>query len=79
MLVTQQPILLFECEARHRQSGRVDDVYYCLEGLGYRGRFLGKDSQHDIDTFDVACHQSSPDDPGYVNNFLFTGSARAGD
>ncbi len=79
VLVTQQPVLLFECEARHRQSGRVDDVFSYLEGLGYRGWFLGKDGQHDIDTFDVACHQSSPDDPGYVNNFLFTGSARAGD
>lgn len=69
-----RPVLLFECERRHRKSGRVDDVFEWLEHLGYRGFFIDRSGPRAIDEFDPDIHQASNDDPGYVNNFLFLSS-----
>lgn len=71
LLREQGPLLLFECERRHRSSGRVDDVFAFLEGLGYRGQAFARAGLIDLDAFDPARHQASPDQPDYVNNFLF--------
>jgi len=71
LLSSQHPVLLFECEARHRKSGTVDEVFSWLTGLGYRGYYLGKDGLHDIAEFDQATHQAQPGGRGYINNFLF--------
>ena len=79
LLRQQKPALLFECERRHRASGRVDDVFAWLESLGYRGRALAADGPIPLSEFDAERHQASPDDPHYINNFLFEAPANAGD
>jgi len=71
LLAEVRPCLLFECERRHRSSGRVDDVFSWLQGLGYRGFFIGRDGARDIAKFDAETQQGSTDDPDYVNNFIF--------
>jgi len=71
MLSEMRPCLLFECERRHRSSGRVDDVFQWLQELGYRGYFVDRKGAHDIREFDPEVHQRDNSDPGYVNNFLF--------
>ena len=76
LLTEARPCLLFECERRHRKSGRVDDVFSWLQALGYRGFFIDRGGPRDIEEFDPGKHQSSNDDPGYVNNFVFVSSAR---
>jgi FkbM family methyltransferase len=76
VLTEVRPCLLFECERRHRTSGRVDDVFIWLQAMGYRGCFIDRGGARDISEFDPEKHQSSNDDPGYVNNFLFLPVAR---
>ena len=71
LLTEARPCLLFECELRHRKSGRVDDVLNWLLDLGYRGFFIDRDGARNIGEFDVAVHQSRSGAPGYINNFLF--------
>jgi len=71
LLAEVRPCLLFECERRHRRSGRVDDVFDWLHGQGYVGFFIDRDGARDIAEFDAAKHQASQDAPDYVNNFLF--------
>jgi FkbM family methyltransferase len=76
LLTEARPSLLFECERRHRRSGRVDDVFSWLQALGYRGYFIDRGGIRDIAEFDPEKYQSGIDDPRYVNNFLFVSSAR---
>lgn len=71
LLRAHRPALLFECERRHRASGRVDDVFHWLESLGYRGQALSSRGPIPLDAFDVERDQASPDQDGYINNFLF--------
>lgn len=70
-----RPCLLFECERRHRKSGRVDDVFEWLQGLGYRGYFVDRSGPCPIEGFDPETHQASDHAPGYVNNFIFLSAA----
>ena len=79
LLTEARPCLLFECEYRHRKSGRVDDVFSWLQDLGYRGFFIDRDGARDIGEFNVAVHQSRSDAPGYINNFLFLPPAGSAD
>jgi FkbM family methyltransferase len=72
LLRQQRPYLLFECEARHRREGDVQEVFAWLEELGYHGQFIAEDGLHDIADFDASIHQASASDSGYVNNFLFS-------
>ncbi len=71
LLSRQHPVLLFECEWRHRKSGSVDEVFAWLENIGYRGYFISKDGLCDIDDFDQAIHQSDSSSRNYAYNFLF--------
>ena len=71
LLSAHRPCLLFECERRHRKSGRVEEVFEYLEALGYRGFFIQRNGPQDIDLFDPQRHQAQSGTPGYVNNFLF--------
>ena len=71
LLTEMHPCLLFECERRHRSSGRVDDVFRWLEELGYHGYFIARNGARDIREFDPESHQGDSSAPGYVNNFLF--------
>ncbi|MEE2712803.1 MAG: FkbM family methyltransferase [Planctomycetota bacterium] len=71
VLTRLRPLLLFECEVRHRASGRVDDVFDYLQGLGYQGQALARQGPLSLDQFDPERHQASPDQPDYINNFVF--------
>ena len=69
-LTTDRPHLLFECEARHRPSRSVEDVFARLQGLGYRGSFFWNGERLDVGDFDLKLHQAEDRKP-YANNFLF--------
>jgi len=71
LLMEVRPCLLFECERRHRSSGRVDDVFQWLQELGYQGYFIDRRGMHEIQEFDPDLHQRDSSDRVYVNNFLF--------
>jgi len=71
LLTEMRPCLLFECERRHRSSGRVDDVFQWLQELGYLGYFIDRKGARAIREFDPEVHQRDNSEPGYVNNFLF--------
>jgi len=79
LLTEARPSLLFECERRHRSSGRVDDVFQWLQELGYCGYFIERGGARDIREFDPDVHQKDNSDPAYVNNFLFLPADRAPD
>lgn len=72
-----RPCLLFECEQRHRGSGRVDEVFHWLQDLGYRGYFVDRSGPRDIAEFDPRLHQANLEARGYINNFLFLPGAAA--
>jgi FkbM family methyltransferase len=71
VLAEQRPLLLFECETRHRSGGRVDDVFEFLLGFGYNGWALARTGPVELSGFDPDRDQASSDQPGYINNFLF--------
>ena len=70
LLRAQGPLLIFECEARHRPHGSVAEVFDWLAAIGYCGHFFRGRECHAIAQFDPARHgiAGSPD---YVNNFVF--------
>lgn len=75
-LAKHRPILLLECEARHRTDGNVRSVFQFLESLGYTGTFFCRGRREPLAIFDAAVHQrldSHGDElpRGYVNNFAF--------
>lgn len=70
-----KPVLLFECEARHHPSGRIEAVFEYLESLGYHGQFFWQGELLDRTEFRAEQHQV-PDQKPYANNFVFTGGAR---
>jgi FkbM family methyltransferase len=71
-----RPMLLLECEARHRRDGDVRPVFELLEALGYQGTFFHNGGRRRLAEFDLAVHQHFARDSeklphGYVNNFAF--------
>jgi hypothetical protein len=77
LLTEVRPCLLFECERRHRGSGRVDEVFHWLQDLGYRGYFVDRSGPRDLAEFDPRLHQANHEARGYINNFLFLPGAAA--
>lgn len=76
ILREDRPVLLFECEQRHLQTGSVFDCFRHLEARGYAGRFIHGRALKPVSEFDLATHQNQTGDrfwrePGYSNNFLF--------
>ena len=76
ILHEDRPVLLFECEQRHLQTGSVFDCFRHLEARGYAGRFIHGRALKPVSEFDLAIHQNQTGDrfwrePGYSNNFLF--------
>lgn len=76
ILREDKPVLLFECEQRHLQTGSVFDCFRHLEARGYAGRFIHGRALKPVSEFDLAIHQNQTCDrfwrePGYSNNFLF--------
>lgn len=75
------PNLLIEAEERHRKDA-VASVSAFLNAYGYSGWFLSRGALHPVEAFDPRLHQTpdalaarsrdgSPDDPPYINNFMF--------
>ncbi len=72
ILGAHRPILMFECEKRHRLAGSVEDVFRHLEARGFAGWFFRDGVLAPVSEFDPETHQRAPDRKPYVNNFLFT-------
>ncbi len=70
LLRRDKPILLFECEERHR-AGTTTEVFAFLHQLGYQGQFFYGRELRPLAEFDPARHHVHGREP-YVNNFLFT-------
>ena len=75
-LELHHPMILVECEARHRADGDVRPVFNLLESLSYSGSFFCDGVRYPLSEFDPVVHQRL--DPstdrlpsGYVNNFAF--------
>jgi FkbM family methyltransferase len=76
-----RPVLLVECETRHRPDGDVRPVFEFLLSLGYEGSFFQGKKRRPLAEFDAAVHQRiGPDGDlpaGYANNFVFEHPAQA--
>lgn len=76
-----QPMVLIEIEQRHHGSEPIAGIWHFIEGLGYTGCYLNRQTLafDPLDTFSVELHQR-PQDMGthrYINNFLFIPRAAA--
>jgi len=75
IISAHRPVLLVECETRHRPDGDVQPVFRFLASLGYEGSFFLGQKRLPLAEFNVAEHQRL--EPGgalprgYVNNFAF--------
>jgi FkbM family methyltransferase len=70
------PLLVFECENRHRAPGTVGDVFSYLNSLGYQGSFVCRNRLRPLSEFDTAVHQRQDGErfwksKDYCNNFVF--------
>lgn len=75
ILEESSPLLVFESENRHLESGNVADVLRFLTERGYDGHFIHRGRLVPIDRFDAAVHQRAAGerffkDAGYCNNFI---------
>jgi len=80
ILTLQSPLLVFECENRHLDSGSVLDVFRFLNDLGYSGEFVCGREIRPLTEFDPALHQKQTegrfwDARDYYNNFVFRKNA----
>ncbi|HEX4415939.1 MAG TPA: FkbM family methyltransferase [Lacipirellulaceae bacterium] len=77
VLENSRPIILLECEARHRADGDVWTVLNLLQSLGYEGSFFLRRRQIPLAEFDPVVHQQLDEShpvflpDNYVNNFAF--------
>jgi FkbM family methyltransferase len=76
LLERDHPVLLFECEQRHRPGSSPAAVFDYLRALGYRGYLFHSSGLLPVEQFSVERHQ--PLRPGrywdakdYFNNFAF--------
>jgi FkbM family methyltransferase len=77
------PLLIFECENRHLDGARVEDVFAYLNALGYAGHFVAGNRLLPVSNFDAAIHQRQNGEwfwkaKGYYNNFVFSKSPLPG-
>lgn len=77
ILQQDQPTLIFECENRHLNGIKVQDVFEYLTALNYEGFFFAKNGMQPIIEFDAEKHQATSatneiiDKKNYANNFVF--------
>lgn len=76
ILRERSPLLVFECENRHLESGNVLDVFEYLNALGYSGQFVCGKALRPLSEFDPSRHQKQQGDrfwdaKDYYNNFVF--------
>jgi FkbM family methyltransferase len=79
ILREQSPLLVFECENRHLESGSVQDVFSYLRSLGYEGSFVCRNTLLPLSAFNPLVHQRQVGEwfwkkEGYCNNFVFAKS-----
>jgi FkbM family methyltransferase len=77
LIARDNPVILFECEARHLVRHSMEDVFDHLKKAGYEGFFLTKRQLISLSKFEATLHQKRQkdrfwDEPDYFNNFLFT-------
>lgn len=75
ILEESSPLLVFESENRHLESGSVADVLHFLTERGYDGHFVHRGRLVPLDRFDAAVHQREAGErffkgAGYCNNFI---------
>lgn len=70
-----RPVLLVECETRHRPDGDVQPVFELMQSLGYEGSFFFRRRRLPLAEFEAEVHQRLEADGslprGYANNFAF--------
>lgn len=77
LLQTDRPKLIFECENRHLNNSKVEDVFDFLQQLKYKGYFFQKGKRTTIEKFEASKHQAITPDrqiinkKEYCNNFVF--------
>lgn len=77
ILTVDRPKLIFECENRHLNDIKVEDVFDYLKRLDYRGFFFLKGKLTSVDEFDAKRHQTIDECKEivnkriYANNFVF--------
>ncbi len=77
ILNNDRPKLIFECENRHLNSIKVEDVFEYLTGLNYKGYFFLNGKLTPIEQFNANQHQAIDDKleivdkKNYANNFVF--------
>jgi FkbM family methyltransferase len=75
ILQAHKPVLLVECEVRHRPDGDVQPVFDLLNAHGYEGSFFLKRHRYPLAAFQPGVHQRLGENgelpPQYVNNFAF--------
>ena len=69
MLVEDRPVLLFECEQRHRGARPIDDVFDYLTSLGFVGHFL--EGRQLCELTSLPAERRVHDHRRYVYNFVF--------
>lgn len=77
ILREQSPLLIFECENRHLNGARVEDVVTYLNALGYTGSLVAGNRLLPVSMFDAAVHQRQDGErfwkaKDYCNNFVFS-------
>lgn len=77
ILAEDKPKLIFECENRHLNTIKVEDVFNHLTSLNYQGFFFLNGKLTSIDQFDAEEHQAIDENNEivnknlYANNFVF--------
>ena len=77
ILSIDRPKIIFECENRHLNTIKVEDVFVHLQSLAYTGYFFLNGKLTNIDQFDAKKHQAIDDNKEivdkkfYANNFVF--------
>lgn len=76
ILRRHSPLLVFECEIRHLESGSIFGVFSFLAGLGYSGEFVCGRRLCPMAEFRPEVHQKQVgerfwDAKDYCNNFVF--------
>ncbi|MBO3698540.1 FkbM family methyltransferase [Roseivirga sp. E12] len=72
ILTVDRPKLIFECENRHLNSIKVEDVFEYLKSLDYQGFFFLNGKLTSIDQFDASKHQAIDDNKEIINKQLYS-------
>lgn len=66
-----QPLLLFECEARHQRRHTMAEVFALLASFGYEGHFYKDGQWQPVARFQESMQSGPPKGAIYINNFVF--------